>query len=261
MDIHVWKGRPEAPLASCCGAKNFTISKMTESYAEGTITAIDHIEHDIEFTDSWEATLSEKDGWLVSRKDDETAFWKNRETGKVYFTLNSKIDASIEKFIAERIEFFLKTNQKRIGPIRTNKESTARALKEMKLFKVRDSFVFAVQIPDDSVGCSGSRCSNCDNSVAYCNQRCLWCGFPFIGPSGFPQIMKWRTLPAIIKNDLVEAVYMRRNKGRLGYSNVAFVPLTSKELEIVESLKGQAAEYFLSTHSISTEEIRKTLLK
>ncbi len=258
MDIHTWEG-PEAPLAYCCGVKRFTISKIIGSHVEGTITVVDHIEHGIVFTDPWEANNNKSGEWVVRRKDDETAFWRNRETGRVYFTINSEIDKSIEAFISERIKIFLETKQEKIGPVEMDVNERVKALQEVRLFKVGNSFIFAAQIPDNSVGCSGSRCSNCNNDAAYCQQRCLWCGFPFIGPSGFPQFSKWKNLPPASKTKLVEDVYMRTNKGRLGYSNVKFVPLNNQELEAIEKLNSLDAEYFLSTHSISPKEIRKTL--
>jgi len=259
MDIHIWEG-PEAPLACCCGVKKFTILKMADSYAEGTITAVDHIEHGIVFTEPWEATADEGNRWKARRKNDETAFFRD-EDGRVYFTANSEVDASMEAFIAERIKVYLETKQEKIGPIKMDENDRAKALQEMKLFKVGSSFIFAAQIPDDSVGCSGSRCSNCNNMAAYCEQRCLWCGFPFIGPSGFPQFPEWKALSLAIKKELVEDTYMRSGKGRLGYSNVEFVPLTSEELHLIESLSGRDVEHFLSAHSISPREIRSTLFE
>ncbi len=143
-----------------------------------------------------------------------------------------------------------------------NDNDRAEALREMRLFKVGSSFLFAVQIPDDSVGCSGSRCSNCNNTVAYCEQRCTSCGFPFIGPSGFPQFSKWKTLDSSRKRILVEDVYASGvSRGRLGYSNVEFVPLTVRELSRVERLEGCDARHFISAHLISPKVIRVTLFE
>jgi hypothetical protein len=134
------------------------------------------------------------------------------------------------------------------------------ALEENRLFKIGNSFLFAVQIPDDTIGCSGSRCSNCNGSVAYCNHRCEYCGFPFVGPFGFPQLPVWETFSSEQKRTAVEDVYAHRsNRGRLLYTNVEFVPLTSDELRKVEHLSGGEAEHFCSAHSISIRKIRQTL--
>ena len=142
-----------------------------------------------------------------------------------------------------------------------NKEMIEKALQERRIFKIGNSFLFAAQIPDDLVGISGSRCSNCNNETSYCHQRCRQCGFPFIGPFRFPQFLKWRILSLGEKSIIVEDIYAHDyNRGRLGYVNVEFVPLTEKELKKVEELKNHNANLFLSAHSISPQEIRKTLL-
>ena len=134
-------------------------------------------------------------------------------------------------------------------------------MEQGKLFKVDESFIFAVQIPDDSVGCSGSRCSNCNGAVAYCDQRCEHCGFPFVGPFSFPQLPRWNLRPLDEKRKLIEDAYARDNRGRLGYTNVAYVPLTPIELEKIEKLTGHDAETFTSVHGISPQKIRETLFK
>ena len=260
MYIHVW----EAPgwgegIDGGCSVKKFTISKMTDDYAEGEITVIDAIEAGITFTEPWEASCNQE-RWIIKRKDDETSFWRDPETENVYFTANSVVNEAIEIFIAERIKVFVETKLERIGPIKMGENDRIKALQEGRLFKVSGSFIFAAQIPDDSVGCSGSRCSNCNNKAAYCNQRCLWCGFPFIGPSGFPQIFEWSSLVLEAKKDLIERVYRSfSSKGRLGYSNVEYVPLTSEDLKLIEELNEEDAKHFSSTHSISHKEIRNTL--
>lgn len=141
-----------------------------------------------------------------------------------------------------------------------NKDMREQALRERRIFAIDNSFHFAVQVPDDSVGISGSRCSNCENVVAYCDQRCTSCGLPFIGPVGFPQFSEWKDLSANRKRITVEDVYARDNtRGRLGYANVEFVPLTPNELNEIEKLAGDAVEHFISVHGISPQKIRHTL--
>jgi hypothetical protein len=135
-----------------------------------------------------------------------------------------------------------------------------RALREGRIFHVGGSFLFAAQIPDDTVGCSGSRCSNCNEGVAYCNQRCEHCGFPFVGPSGFPQFPKWRTSSLEQRMMFAYDVYLHySDRGRLGYQNVAYVPLTPEELEETEKIADDQEDLFSLTHSISPKEIKRTL--
>ena len=88
-----------------------------------------------------------------------------------------------------------------------DKETLDKALRENRVFKIGDSFHFAVQIPDDSVGISGSRCSNCGSEVAYCHQICRQCKLPFIGPFSFPQLPDWESLTPDKKRTMVEEVY------------------------------------------------------
>ncbi|MDP1619432.1 MAG: hypothetical protein Q8M12_00365, partial [bacterium] len=82
-----------------------------------------------------------------------------------------------------------------------------RVIAEGKVFKVGNSFFFAAQIPDDSVGCSGSRCSCCNGKVAYCNHVCKHCGLPFVGPCGFPQLPHWEAMSIDMRIDMVEMVF------------------------------------------------------
>ena len=61
MNIHVW----EAPgwgegIDGGCSVKKFTISEMSDDYAEGEITIIDGIEGGITFTEPWEASINFK---------------------------------------------------------------------------------------------------------------------------------------------------------------------------------------------------------
>ncbi len=135
-----------------------------------------------------------------------------------------------------------------------------RKIKESNVYRVEGSFAFTAQIPDDSVGCSGSRCANCDTEVPYCNQICRYCGLPFVGPGGFPQYPTWTTLSTNEKMTLFISAFNSYRRGRLGYANVAFVPLTSDELTEVEELEGREANLFELTHKISPKKIREVLL-
>lgn len=142
-----------------------------------------------------------------------------------------------------------------------DKEILSKALQENKIFKIGNGFLFAVQIPDDSVGCSGSRCSNCGNEAAYCYQTCRQCKLPFIGPLGFPQLPDWESLTLDEKRTMVEEIYCHHdNRGRSGYANVEFVPLTFDELNKVEKLQYHDAELFLLAHKVDPQKIRASLL-
>jgi hypothetical protein len=131
-----------------------------------------------------------------------------------------------------------------------------------KVFRVDDSFFFAAQIPDNSVGCSGSRCSNCGAKTAYCVQICRECDLPFVGPCGFPQISGWEKLSLGEKTKMVKEIYRHEDKqrGRLGYKNIASVPLTPEELLLVEDLDGHDFALFLAAHEIKTKKLREILV-
>lgn len=147
-----------------------------------------------------------------------------------------------------------------------DKKKLDEALRENKAFKIGEGFIFAAQIPDDSIGCSGSRCSNCNSKTAYCIQMCEECGLPFIGPFGFPQLPEWESLTLEQKRKLVEKVYFHdAHRGRLVATNVRPVPLTRGELHDVEAyydIPGFAplAGTFLSAHGVSPQEIGKRLI-
>ena len=141
-----------------------------------------------------------------------------------------------------------------------DRELLDKAMREGKVFKISDSFFFAAQIPDDSVGISGSRCSNCGGEAAYCHQLCRKCNLPFVGPFGFPQWPKWKRMAPGVKVLVVEEVFHNgNNRGRLGYTNVEAVPLSPEELRKVEQLCDQEADYFLATHKIAARRIREIL--
>lgn len=141
-----------------------------------------------------------------------------------------------------------------------NREELAQAMIDGRAFKIMSSFVFAAQIPDDSVGCSGSRCSNCEGSTAYCEQFCRNCGLPFVGPSGFPQWTEWQNYEPEKRKGLVTKVFFYTDRGRLGYANVAYVPLGEQELCEVEKLSGHEATLFAETHSVEPRNLRNILL-
>ena len=132
-----------------------------------------------------------------------------------------------------------------------NKGEFVQAVTECRIFKVGNSFPFAVQIPDNEVGISGSRCTYCGSSVAYCEQICKHCDLPLIGPTGFPQLPEWRKLSTSEKLMLVEEVYTQdRDAGRLGYPNARNVPLNFSDLETIECLRDEDARLFKSAHGI-----------
>jgi hypothetical protein len=134
------------------------------------------------------------------------------------------------------------------------KTFSKKLLEEFKIFQIGNSFIFAAQIPDDSVGCSGSSCTNCGGPVAYCNQVCRGCGLPLIGPLGFPQIGNWVSLPVNGRRSVVESVYYRLDHGHLGYANVPSVPLTPDEAERIKTVWRHESEIFRSTHGVSPDE-------
>ena len=134
-------------------------------------------------------------------------------------------------------------------------------VREGKIFKIGKGFHFAVQVPDDTVGCSGSRCSWCNTRTAYCHQICRHCYLPFVGPFGFPQLPEWETLTPEERRREVEEIYCHDSRrGRLIYTNVDFVPLTPKELDEIERLGHRDAHYFLITHEHDTKKIRGILM-
>ncbi len=96
------------------------------------------------------------------------------------------------------------------------------------IFQIGNSVEFAVQVPDKSVGCSGSRCSHCNAEMAYCEHRCKSCGLPVIGPFGFPQIEEWSSLSAQKKRKIMETVYSDwPSRGRLNVINATDLLLVS----------------------------------
>lgn len=136
-----------------------------------------------------------------------------------------------------------------------DKEAISKALQEGRAFKVSGSCVFAAQIPDESVGCSGSRCTHCDGQAAYCDQICRYCKLPFIGPVGFPQFTRWKRLGSIEKLTLVDKVYRVPNRGRLEYANVKNVPLTLDEAKGIVILTGNEAAAFYEVHKMDPRNV------
>ncbi len=129
------------------------------------------------------------------------------------------------------------------------------------VYKVNGSFGFAVQVPDNRVGISGSRCSACGEPTAYSVQICEKCGLPFIGPFGFPQYEEWVKLSDIEKNDFILNVFHDMPaRGRILRSGVPFFPLTMKELVSVEKFTGEDSEQFKLNYGMYPQELRSVLL-
>ncbi len=127
-------------------------------------------------------------------------------------------------------------------------------LQEGRVFSVGKSFIFAVQIPDDSQGCSASRCSNCETVVAYCHMVCKNCGFPLVGPFGFPQLPQWQSLTLADRRVEVEEVYCHHgNYGRLRWVNVPHVPLHFREAAALKALNCDEAERYRRVHGIEPD--------
>lgn len=75
-----------------------------------------------------------------------------------------------------------------------------------RLFSIKDK-EWAVQVPNPKAGCSASVCSNCDEPVAYCDEKCPNCHYSFIGPSGIPVLEEWEKMNSEKRLNLVEKVY------------------------------------------------------
>jgi hypothetical protein len=120
-----------------------------------------------------------------------------------------------------------------------------------------DSVAFTLQIPDGDISISSSRCCVCGDKVSYAEQMCKQCGFTFIGPFGFPKWKMWNALSEQTQNNFVSHVFfVRRNRGRLHCSGVPFLPLTKKEVEVVEMLEGDEATVFENVYGIPSRNIR-----
>lgn len=132
-----------------------------------------------------------------------------------------------------------------------NKNDNKKSIQERRAFKIGNSFVCAVSIPDKSVGCSGSRCSNCNSPSSYCYQICRTCKMPFIGPFGFPQINTWKTMTLKERGMLAKKIFLEKERhGRLGYVNVAYIPLVRDEAKKILALDSRALNTFLRVHEI-----------
>lgn len=135
------------------------------------------------------------------------------------------------------------------------------AMQKGKIFKVENSFPFAVQIPDNSVGYGGSRCSNCNNEATYYEHLCTHCKSPFVGPFGFPQFLTWKTWHLDKKREAVQSIYCQPPKrGRLGRVEANFFPLTLDELIQIENLDVLSTDDFMRKYKMTTDEIRKKFL-
>ena len=143
--------------------------------------------------------------------------------------------------------------------VKKKRDRLMRAYRSGKVFKLEDSFIFAAQIPDNSVGISGSRCSFCDNEVAYCHQVCKKCKLPFIGPFGILQITTWEKLNVEEKRNVVAEVFKDYQKSRVEYAGVPQVPLRLGNVVVVENLEGWQAHSFQDSHGIAPKNIRQYL--
>ncbi|MCK5286041.1 MAG: hypothetical protein KAJ58_02335 [Candidatus Pacebacteria bacterium] len=133
-------------------------------------------------------------------------------------------------------------------------------LQKGRSFKVEGSFKFAVQIPDNAIGCSGSRCSNCDNKEVYCHQICKECGLPFVGPFGLPQLPIWESMSFSKRKALVLKIFKhKKNRGRMEYIGIRFIPMTPRELLRIETLDEKGAESFLCVHGVSPGNMKNIL--
>ena len=122
-----------------------------------------------------------------------------------------------------------------------------------------NSFGCTPQIPDDSFGSDASRCGNCGKKATYYDQICRSCNVPFIGPIGFPQWIEWQKLSPTEKNALIKEVCASEKYGRIGYKNVAFMPLTAEELFKIERLSAEDAQCFARRHGIVPDILWYTL--
>lgn len=142
-----------------------------------------------------------------------------------------------------------------------SKSGKGKSIQERRAFKFgSNSFVCAVSIPDDSAGCSGSRCSNCDSPSAYCHQICRTCRLPFIGPFGFPQINIWKTMTLKERGMLAKKIFLEKERqGRLGYLNVAYIPLNRNESKKILALGSRELNMFMVTHEMPSLQKFKEL--
>ncbi|PCI28211.1 hypothetical protein COB55_04265 [Candidatus Wolfebacteria bacterium] len=129
----------------------------------------------------------------------------------------------------------------------------------IKVFAVDKSCRFALNIPDNEVGCSGSRCSSCGGKVVYCNHLCKHCKLPFVGPFGLPQLPEWNLLESSAREELAQQIFHSTNHGRMTYSNVDSVPLTQLEAKIVAGPTEDEVSGFEQTHGESPLEIARRL--
>ncbi|MCK4918722.1 MAG: hypothetical protein KAS02_02975 [Candidatus Pacebacteria bacterium] len=138
------------------------------------------------------------------------------------------------------------------------KRKGVKAFQQGRSFQIEGSYKFAIQIPDNAVGRSGSYCSNCGNEESYCHQVCRECGLPFIGPFGLPQLPAWGSLSLNKKKALVLEIFTNfKNRGRMEYEGVRFIPLTPAELAEVE--KNGVEELFLGVHGVSPNNLKNIL--
>ena len=140
----------------------------------------------------------------------------------------------------------------------TEKEQK-KAIEEGRIFRIGDSYLLAAQIPDDSVGCSGSRCSNCNSDTAYCKDICGQCELPFVGPFGFPQLPSWKKMSVEKRIKKVEEVYGSENHGRLGCVNAMLTPLNPREWKEFETGDWDKKQMFFYVHNLSWQKLGQIL--
>jgi hypothetical protein len=186
---------------------------------------------------------------------------RNPERSESYYNLTTSIGKAVNKIYSKsKVRCFIQLSESSDATWTSPDPVISTVVKQTdRTFKIGNSFEFAIQIPDNTVGCSGSKCSNCGNDAAYCDQVCQTCRLPFIGPHGFPQLPTWQALSSNDKLHLVETIYGSSiNEGRLGYDGISFVPLTLQELEKLEkTFESIDHERFYRVHRITLKELRE----
>lgn len=111
----------EDELASGCVALRLTVDSLEDTgsgkHAKGSITIKDYIEHGITFDRSWSATQDRGGSeWRVIADPDDPDTWTDRDTHKTYFTMNSAVDNSVKRYVAEWLDSYQQGEQSSSGP-------------------------------------------------------------------------------------------------------------------------------------------------